>query len=130
MKRIAILAVLLAVGAVACSKGGSSSGSSEDRAAQSALRNAVAAAQTCFVANNSYTGCESSELSQIEPSLTFVDGLPSVSPEMVSIAVLDGGQAWAGAVASPTGTCFTVTISGDTALSQHSGTCKAGERGA
>src|SRR5512144_2437664 len=48
-----------------------------DKAAQSGLRNAIAAAKTCFTDNDTYndatTPCDATALTSIESSLTFVD---------------------------------------------------------
>ena len=46
----------------------------QDRAAQSNLRNAIAAAKTFFTDNDIYTNFNAAAAAGIEPSLTWVDG--------------------------------------------------------
>jgi type IV pilus assembly protein PilA len=77
----------------------------QDRAAQSSLRNGIAAAKTCFTDNDTYTGCDDAALNGIEPSLTFQAG-PSTAPKEVSDTVYSGGDAWSAAALSDSGTCF------------------------
>jgi type IV pilus assembly protein PilA len=82
----------------------------QNRAAQSSLRNALAAAKTAFTDNDDYSGATVTGLTAIEPSLTFQTGL-STGPEEVSIS--DGGytenvadDSWAAAAMSDSGTCY------------------------
>jgi type IV pilus assembly protein PilA len=80
----------------------------QDRAAQSSLRNAIAAAKTCFTDSDTYTGCDDTALNGIEPSLTFQGGA-STSPKQISYKVYDvpkAGASWAAAALSDSGTCF------------------------
>jgi type IV pilus assembly protein PilA len=84
----------------------------QDRAAQSSLRNGIAAAKTCFTDNDTYAGCDSAALLAIEPSLTFQAGA-STGPKVISTIVYlhTGGAAgatdsWAAASLSDSGTCF------------------------
>ena len=49
-------------------------GKSEDRAAQSDLRNALAAAKVYFTDNDTYAGFTAAKGAANEPSLTWVDG--------------------------------------------------------
>jgi type IV pilus assembly protein PilA len=83
----------------------------QNRAAQSSLRNALAAAKTAFTDNDDYTAADVSTLNDIEPSLTFQTA-DSTGPNQVSIT--DGGysiapataNAWAAAAMSDSGTCY------------------------
>jgi len=85
-----------------------------DKAAQSGVRNAIAAAKTCFTDNDTYTGCDATKLGQIETALTFVAaGGASTGPGSISNNVPAAGApvttagdqinlaAW-----SKSGTCF------------------------
>jgi type IV pilus assembly protein PilA len=83
-----------------------------DKAAQSGLRNALAAAKTCFTDNDSYAGCDDDAvtgLPTIETSLDFVDEA-TTSGDPGTISVFDDvngdGNQWAGAAYSKSGTCF------------------------
>jgi type IV pilus assembly protein PilA len=80
----------------------------QDRAAQSSLRNAIAAAKTCFTDNDSYTGCDAAKLLTIEPSLTY-NVSPSTGPKEVDSVVYQtnkAGDSWAAAAMSDSGTCW------------------------
>ena len=80
----------------------------QDRAAQSTLRNAIAAAKTCFTDNDTYTGCDDAALNGVEPSLTF-QAADSAGPKEVSDAVYQtnkAGDSWAAATMSDSGTCW------------------------
>jgi type IV pilus assembly protein PilA len=59
-------------------------GRAQDRAAQSSLRNALAAAKVIFTDNDSYTGVTSAALLASEPSLTYDDTNDSVGPTDVA----------------------------------------------
>jgi type IV pilus assembly protein PilA len=61
----------------------------ENRAAQSSLRNAVAAAKTYFTDDDIYSGFDAAEATAIEPSLTFNDGAASTGPTNVNIVEAD-----------------------------------------
>jgi type IV pilus assembly protein PilA len=90
----------------------------QNRAAQSSLRNATAAAKTGFTDTDSYTGIKPAAgvavLQGIEPSLLFVNGatpVASTGPREVSYVVVNnnGGdvdQVWAAATKSDSGACF------------------------
>ena len=82
----------------------------QNRAAQSSLRNALAAAKTAFTDNDDYSAATTTGLTAIEPSLTFQTA-DSTGPEQVSIS--DGGyttnitdDSWAAAAMSDSGTCY------------------------
>ena len=80
----------------------------QDRAAQSSLRNGIAAAKTCFTDNDTYTGCNDAALNGVEPSLTF-QAAASTAPKEVSDAVYQtnkAGDSWAAAAMSDSGTCW------------------------
>lgn len=84
----------------------------QDRAAQSDLRNAIAAAKTAYTDVDNYATATVTGLSAIEPSLTFVAaGTASVAPTYsVSVAISDvvagDSQVWASARQSASGSCF------------------------
>lgn len=89
----------------------------QDRAAQSDLRNALAAAKTYFADDDSYRGWDSSDAAAIEPSLSYVGDLPATAglisinlvtkAEVVMSTVSDSGQAFCVADApSGSGTTF------------------------
>ena len=78
----------------------------QDKAAQSAARNGVAAAKTLFVDADSYANVNAESLGQLEQSLAFVDS-PLASPDPNTVSVwTDGDMVYAEAVLSQTGTCF------------------------
>jgi type IV pilus assembly protein PilA len=57
-----------------------------DKAAQSGVRNAIAAAKTCFTDNDSYDGCDAAALTGIETSLVFAaNNVASDDPAEVSV---------------------------------------------
>ena len=80
----------------------------QDRAAQSSLRNAIAAAKTCFTDNDTYTGCTDAVLLGVEPSLGF-QAAASTGPKEISDTVYQttkAGDSWAAAALSDSGTCW------------------------
>jgi type IV pilus assembly protein PilA len=90
----------------------------QDRAAQSDLRNALAAAKTCFTDHDAYVwatpsagSCDKTTLSGIEPSLTFDTVASTTANQLVSIdtAGTPAGTVWAAARMSVSGTCFAIT---------------------
>jgi type IV pilus assembly protein PilA len=89
-----------------------------DKAAQSGVRNAIAAAKTCFTDNDTYTGCDAAKLGTIETALVFVAaGGASTGPGSIANSVPAAGQ--------PAG-AGTVTTAGDQinlAAWSKSGTC-------
>jgi len=84
----------------------------QNRAAQSDLRNGLAAAKSFFTDNETYTGFDVTTTAEaIEPSLGFLDDGLSVAPDYdVSIVVDDvvagDNQIWAAARLSASGTCM------------------------
>jgi type IV pilus assembly protein PilA len=59
----------------------------QDRAAQSDLRNGLAAAKTYFTDGDTYVGFNASAGDTIEPSLNWVDGVTAVQGELAVGAV-------------------------------------------
>src|SRR6266481_5492670 len=85
----------------------------QNRAAQSDLRNAIAAAKTAYTDTDDYSGATSAGLPAIEPSLTYdLPGNASVSPTFkVSVGVGNNGltavnQVWGAARMSASGRCY------------------------
>jgi type IV pilus assembly protein PilA len=95
----------------------------QNRAAQSSLRNATAAAKTAFTDNDNYSNIDvnfvgppagsTATLQAVEPSLTFIDGTAadSTGPKVVSYVVANNNQGqadqvWAAASLSDSGACF------------------------
>jgi type IV pilus assembly protein PilA len=83
-----------------------------DKAAQSSLRNALAAAKTCFTDHDSYDDgtnppCDDATLGTIETSLNFVDSTSpgSTGPNDVSVSVASD-TVWDAAAWSKSGTCY------------------------
>ena len=78
-----------------------------DKAAQSGLRNSLAADKTCCTDTDTYEGCDARALAQIEVALTWSDApRPSTGPADISVEVGSDGIGWSGAALSETGTCF------------------------
>ena len=63
----------------------------QDRAAQSDLRNGIAAAKTFYTDGDTYTGFDSSDGNAIEPSLNWVDGLATNQGD-VDVTALSADQ--------------------------------------
>jgi hypothetical protein len=110
----ALGALALAVSLAACGYatappgGAGELAGSQDRVAQSSLRNGIAAAKVCFTGSETYTGCTDAALSAIEPSLTF-NVSPSNVPKQVDSVVYQtnlAGDSWAAAAMSDSGTCW------------------------
>jgi type IV pilus assembly protein PilA len=82
----------------------------QDRAAQSSLRDAIAAAKTLYTDNDDYSGVTNTSLEATEPSLTW-NVSPSAQPKEVAwaIATYAGSateQLFSAAAMSDSGTCF------------------------
>jgi hypothetical protein len=100
-------------GVGAPSDAGSTLTASQDRAAQSDLRNALVAAKTMYVDASDYLGADASAsgLVLVEPSLCYVD---SITASLASdgsctpISVYGWATGWAAARMSSSGTCFWV----------------------
>ena len=81
---------------------------SQNRAAQSSLRNGLTAAKTKFTDDNAYTNATNTNLAAIEPSLTFVAGATaSAGSKEVSVAT-PTATVWAAAVLADTGKCYSI----------------------
>jgi hypothetical protein len=76
---------------------------SQDRDAQSSLRNAAVAAKVLYIDASTYDGMTPADLASAEPGLTYTDG-PSLDTMTVSVAVRAGRIGLA--AFSPSGTCF------------------------
>jgi type IV pilus assembly protein PilA len=87
------------------------------RAAQSDLRNAIAAAKTAYTDDDTFTGADDAGLPAIEPSLTYVpagtDSSLVGNVYTVSVAIANVGtdvnQEWAAARLSASGDCYYIT---------------------
>jgi len=83
-----------------------------DKAAESGVRNALAAAKTCFTDDDSYQACDAAQLGTIEKALTFVDDpASSADPGTISVYVadpLDPATVIGLSAYSKSGTCFTL----------------------
>jgi type IV pilus assembly protein PilA len=82
----------------------------QNRAAQSSLRNALAAAKTSYTDTSDFAGVTTTGMEAIEPSLTF-QAADSTAPQQVSllvgdIAAVGDSQQWGGAAMSESGTCY------------------------
>jgi type IV pilus assembly protein PilA len=82
----------------------------QDKAAQSGLRNALAAAKTIFTDNDDYSGVTQTSLNATEPSLTYVT-VDSTGPTEISWDVTDSTGGSVDAVVdlaafSDSGSCF------------------------
>ena len=80
---------------------------SQDRAAQSSLRNALTAAKVAFVDSGDYRGATTTGLSAIEPSLEF-KAATVVSGDDNEVSITTGGTnaIFYAAALSESGTCF------------------------
>jgi type IV pilus assembly protein PilA len=80
----------------------------QNRAAQSSLRNALAAAKTSYTDNSDFSGATTTGLEGIEPSLDYQAGA-STAPTELSVAVRTvntADDAFAAAAMSESGTCY------------------------
>jgi hypothetical protein len=112
---VAVVVLVAAVGFVLLTKRGGEEASvaasavldaateSDDRRAQSTLRNAMAASLTAFADLDTYDGVTPQMLGSIEPSLSFTGG-PSTGSTVVSVATTSETQGLA--VLSASGTCW------------------------
>jgi type IV pilus assembly protein PilA len=102
-----------------------------DKAAQSSLRNALAAAKTCFTDADTYTGCNAAKLLTIETSLTYSDNGVSAGPTNISVQSNVAGDTFTAASLSKTNTCFFIVDAANGAGTQYGNTpndalnCKA-----
>jgi len=84
----------------------------QNRAAQSSLRNALTAAKVLYTDTDDYSTATIANMALVEPSLTYVvTGTASTGATQISVynnAGAAGGQVWAGAALSASGTCFLI----------------------
>jgi type IV pilus assembly protein PilA len=85
-----------------------------DRAAQSGLRNTIAAAKTCFTDADSYTGCDNTKLGGIETSLTFVAAATASSDARTVSVNPSSSTLFYAASWSASGTCFAIRDNANT----------------
>ncbi len=78
-----------------------------DREAQGVARRAAQAAQRVSERQGGFSRADQARLSRMLPAYSFVDG-PSPAPTIVSVAV--DGRAWAAAVRSSSGGCFSIQV--------------------
>jgi type IV pilus assembly protein PilA len=95
----------------------------QNRAAQSDLRNALAAAKTAYTDTDDYSQATDADLPAIEPSLTYTTA-GSTAPDFdvdVAVGSVTGtdNQIWAAARLSASGTCYLLT---DVATGTNAGT--------
>lgn len=64
----------------------------QNRAAQSDLRNAMAAAKVFFTDNEVYTGFDATDGEALEPSLTWVDGAVGTTGSRVGVTLASATQ--------------------------------------
>jgi type IV pilus assembly protein PilA len=80
---------------------------SQNRAAQSSLRNGLTAAKTKFTDDNNYSGATDTALDLIEPSLDFVPAA-TASTKSKEVSVSAATSVWKAAVLADTGKCFSI----------------------
>lgn len=82
---LAVLAVLVGIALPTFTS--NEPGRSNDKAAQSGVRNALVAAKTIFTDTYDYSTVTTTSMTATEPSLTYVDNSDSTGPNEVSISV-------------------------------------------
>jgi type IV pilus assembly protein PilA len=110
---VLIIAILIAI-AIPTFLGARSR--AQDRAAQSSLRNTLAAAKTIFTDKETYEGILPADLKSAEPSLDF-DAADEPSADQNHVSISPDGTVFTAAALSASGTCFMVkddTASGTT----------------
>ena len=101
---VLIIAILIAI-AIPTFLG--ARGRSQDRAAQSSLRNSLTAAKTMYTDDGNYTAATDANLDEVEPSLTYQPaGTASDAAKEVSVSA--AANVWAGAVWADSGKCFLI----------------------
>jgi len=101
---VLIIAILIAI-AIPTFLG--ARGRSQERAAQSSLRNGLTAAKTKFTDDNAYTNATDTNLQAIEPSLTFVPAA-TASTKNKEVSVSAATSVWKAAVLADTGKCYSI----------------------
>ena len=102
----------------------------QDRAAQSNLRNTLAAAKTLYTDSETYVSASASALGTAEPSLTFQAGA-STAPNQISVTS-PAATSFIAAAQSSSGKCFFIrdnTTSGTDFGTLASGTCAPSSTG-
>jgi type IV pilus assembly protein PilA len=79
----------------------------QDRAAQSNLRNALTSAQIYYTNGSTYTGIDAAGLQVLEPSIKFIDALPSPPGKEVQVKS-DGASLICLSTHSDSGTDYTI----------------------
>ena len=124
---VLIIAILLAI-AIPTFLGARSK--AEDRAAQSNLRNALTAEKTYYVDSQAYTDNTSSNLTNIEPSLTYAG---TAGPSVTGTVYVESASATAVVLAakSASGSCFYMQDSSTTGTQYETDSaCGTGPAGA
>ena len=85
---------------------------SQDRAAQSSLRNALTAAKVVFVDSGDYRGATATGLAAVEPSLVYVT-TDSDDEDKVSVAKSTDNEEFAAAAMSESETCWWLSDEAD-----------------
>ena len=87
---------------------------SQDRAAQSNLRNALTAAKVLFVDSGTYAGATTTNLGNIEPGLSFLGStVVSDAENKISVEISSSSTIWAAAAKSDSGTCWLIKDDSD-----------------
>lgn len=100
---VLIIAILLAI-AIPTFLGAQNR--AKDRAAQSSLRNTLAAAKAMYTDTQDFSTANAANLTTAEPNLDFVTGANSTGPNQVS--VYNAGNVFIISALSKTDTCFTI----------------------
>ena len=80
---------------------------SQNRAAQSDLRNALVAAKTIYTDDSSFLNADTTGLTAVEPSLSYVGAAVASTQAAPSVSVSPASATlWAAARMSASGTCF------------------------
>jgi type IV pilus assembly protein PilA len=116
---VLIIAILLAI-AIPTFLGARST--AEDRAAQSNLRNALTAEKTYYVDNEAYTDNTSSNLTNIEPSLTYGGAAAPTASGTVYVESASATDLYI-AAKSASGKCFWIHDSTSTGTTYSSDAC-------
>jgi type IV pilus assembly protein PilA len=80
---------------------------SQNRGAQSSLRNGLTAAKTFYTDDGDYSGATDTALPDVEPSLSYV-ATGTASDDKKEVSVSAAANEWAGAVMSDSGTCYLI----------------------
>jgi hypothetical protein len=89
-----------------------------DADAQATLEATLALAQDAFARGAAFADAGPAQLTDLQPSLLFVDG-PSTTPAVVSVAA--GDASWSAAVMGASGTCYWLRLSADGGVDRGTG---------